>query len=320
VGAAGLLTREHCSPDLEAFAWAHYRTPPKERYPGDRHALSRFTHPDVRIACLGVFDTVGALGVPGEVFEAWNRHRYAFHDTKLSSIVDHALHALAVDEKRGPFGPSLWAYPDHKNYASVEQVWFPGVHSNIGGGYEDRRLSDLALRWMLDRIDAKGLGLKRYRDGPEIVGSPGGTLYESRTALYAYSHIKPRIRVINQSILNPSPACASPGSPRTPTLSGRCFTGAFSTGGSEVPLPERDGGEYRPINVQAALSTIYAPGLRFPTYVVGRRNKPLNWIKRDADYAELRSLMPEDHWQGMEAARAARPARVRADSDARAAK
>jgi len=304
VGAAGLLTRENCRPDLEAFAWAHYRTPPKERYPGDRHALSRFTHPDVRIACLGVFDTVGALGVPGEVFEAWNRHRYAFHDTKLSSIVDHALHALAVDEKRGPFGPSLWAYPDHKNYASVEQVWFPGVHSNIGGGYEDRRLSDLALRWMLDRIDAKGLGLKRYRDGPEIVGSPGGTLYESRTALYAYSRLVPRIRVINQSIREPIPGLRLARLPPHANPIGEMLHWSVLDRWNRSPLPERDGGEYRPVNVEAALGTIYAPGLRFPTLVVGRRNEPLDWIGNDADYAELRGLMPPAHQAGLEAARA----------------
>jgi Uncharacterized alpha/beta hydrolase domain (DUF2235) len=318
IGAAGLLTRENCSPELEQRTWAYYRTPPKERYPSEQQSLAGFTHPKVRIACLGVFDTVGALGIPGDVFETWNRRRYAFHDTKLSSIVDHALQALAVDEKRGPFGASLWAYPDHKNYLSVEQVWFPGVHSNIGGGYEDRRLSDLALRWMLDRITAKNLELKLYQDRPEIVGSPAGKLYESRTWLYAYSRIRPRIRVINQAVPDDISGMRLSRLPPHANPIGEMIHWSVLDRWRRSPLPEKDGGEYRPVNVQAALKTIYAPDQRFRTYVVGRRNEPLDWINSDADYAELRDLLPEEHLRGVDAVRGSLRERPLSLADVRA--
>jgi hypothetical protein len=302
VGAAGLLTRENCSPDLERRTWEYYRTPPKERYPSEQQSLSRFTHQNVRIACLGVFDTVGALGIPGKLFETWNRSRYAFHDTKLSSIVDHALHAVAVDEKRGPFGASLWAFPDHKNFTSVEQVWFPGVHSNIGGGYEDHRLSDLALRWMMDRLKAKKLGLRFYEGRPEIVGSPDGELYESRTPLYAYSRLRPRIRVINQAVPDNTTGMRLSRLPPHANPIGEMLHWSVLERWKRSP-PAGDE-PYRPVNVEAALKTIYAPNLLFRTYVVGRHSGPLDWIDSDEDYAELRDLLPPEHLAGLDEARA----------------
>ena len=158
---------------------------------------------------------------------------------------------------------------------------------------------------MLDRIDAKGLGLKRYRDGPEIVGSPDGTLYESRTALYAYSRLVPMIRVINQSIREPRPGLRLARLPPHANPIGEMLHWSVLDRWNRSPLPERDGGRYRPVNVEAALGTIYAPGLRFPTLVVGRRNEPLDWMGNDADYAELRGLLPPAHRDGLEAARAA---------------
>ncbi|RDI53622.1 DUF2235 domain-containing protein [Microvirga subterranea] len=311
IGAAGLLTRQNCSPETETRTWAYYRTPPKERYPSTKEDLSRFTHPDVRITCLGVFDTVGALGIPSDLFESLNRRRYAFHDTKLSSIVDHALHALAVDEKRGPFGTALWAFPDHKNYLSVEQVWFPGVHSNIGGGYEDRRLSDLALRWMLDRIKAKKLGLKLYQDRPEIVGDPTGKLYESRTALYTYSQQVPKIRVINQAIPNQLARMRLSRLPPHANPIGEMLHWSVLDRWKRSPLSTENGGEYRPVNVEAAFETIYSSDQRFQTHVVGRRNEPLNWAESDADYEELRDLLPPEHQKRLQAARSRMPSTPR---------
>jgi uncharacterized protein (DUF2235 family) len=112
---------------------------------------------------LGVWDTVGALGVPPWLM-TWasviNR-RYRFHDTQLSSIVKHAYHALAVDELRRTFAPALWTEKsDRPFHQVVEQVWFPGVHSDVGGGYADRALGDVSLTWMLGRAAGLGLGLR----------------------------------------------------------------------------------------------------------------------------------------------------------------
>jgi len=80
-----------------------------------------------------------------------------FHDTQLSSTVQNAYHALAVDERRLPFIPTLMEPNKNHNPSNFEQKWFPGVHSNIGGGYAQTGLSDLALKWMTDKATAKGL-------------------------------------------------------------------------------------------------------------------------------------------------------------------
>ncbi|HEY5855854.1 MAG TPA: DUF2235 domain-containing protein [Aldersonia sp.] len=96
-----------------------------------------------RIGFLGVFDTVGALGIPG-----LSRRRHRFHDVELPSQVDVARQALAIDERRRIFSPAVWEKGKNKT-TNVRQVWFEGVHCDIGGGYENHAPSDLTLRWMV---------------------------------------------------------------------------------------------------------------------------------------------------------------------------
>ena len=86
----------------ENTAWGFYRTPPNDRLPGVWSSLTPYVHrrEAVRIACLGVFDTVGALGIPLSYFRVANRDKYEFHNVELSSITDQNLHALAIDELR----------------------------------------------------------------------------------------------------------------------------------------------------------------------------------------------------------------------------
>lgn len=163
LGAAGLLRRDYCTSELEAEAWNYYRTSPNDRMPGVSVHLTKFVHDQeaFRIALVGVFDTVGALGVPLKHFRRENREKYEFHGVELSSIVDVNLHALAIDEHREPFEATLWRKPPFKKYNSVtEQVWFPGAHSDVGGSYivEETRakqdpiaLDDVTLAWMIAR-------------------------------------------------------------------------------------------------------------------------------------------------------------------------
>jgi uncharacterized protein (DUF2235 family) len=121
------------------------------------------THP-VKINFLGVFDTVGALGVPG-----LTSLHYKFHDVKLGSNVHCARQALAINERRRAFEPCLWEVPIEpdvkypRKYERVKQVWFEGVHSDIGGGYEEGGLSDITLRWMVTEAEAVGLAFDRER-------------------------------------------------------------------------------------------------------------------------------------------------------------
>lgn len=172
IGSAGLLRRENCTPVLEQKAWGYYRTDPNDRMPGIWAELTPLVHDRgaLRIECLGVFDTVGALGVPLPQFYRLNRESYEFHNVELSSTTNVNLHALAVDEHRQPFAPTVWRKPKFKSFATTtEQVWFAGSHADVGGGYieEVRRaetnikaLDDITLDWMLKRV------VKHFPDFP----------------------------------------------------------------------------------------------------------------------------------------------------------
>ena len=177
LGAIGLLRSETCTEARETQAWSFYRTPPNDRLPATWKELEPHVHPRdmVRIACLGLFDTVGALGIPIQGLWRLNRQKFEFHDVELSSLVDIALHALAIDEHRRPFEASVWRRNKFKRTSAiVEQVWFPGVHADIGGGYLDdaqrdtaqvRPLDDLALDWMIRTTARARGGFPNHRSG-----------------------------------------------------------------------------------------------------------------------------------------------------------
>ena len=113
---------------------------------------------DTPIKCVGVWDTVGALGIPA-VNRMMHRNQ-EFYDTALSSMVEHAYHAVAIDEHRRPFAPTLWNNESPRPAGKpLEQTWFIGAHSDVGGGYgsSESGLSDIALRWMMSRAAKAGL-------------------------------------------------------------------------------------------------------------------------------------------------------------------
>lgn len=111
-----------------------------------------------KVHFIGVWDTVGALGVPTTgPLGWWTRKRSGFHDVTLGKHVSHAYHAVAINERRGPFKPTLWSPDNLGEHQSLLQVWFPGVHSNVGGGYTDCGLSDRALLWMINSAYERGL-------------------------------------------------------------------------------------------------------------------------------------------------------------------
>lgn len=111
--------------------------------------------PDIRF--IGVWDTVGALGAPGVLGQLFNKDKYRYHDIGLNPSIKNAFHALAIDERRKPFAPSIWSRPSGWN-GTLNQVWFPGVHANVGGSYHPDGLADEALQWMVEK--AEGLGLE----------------------------------------------------------------------------------------------------------------------------------------------------------------
>lgn len=111
------------------------------------------------IEFIGVFDTVGSLGIPAPFLGTLGTARYLFHDTEPSSIIRHARHAVAIDENREDFSPALWS---HKPSIDLKQVWFSGVHTDIGGGYADHSLGDHAGAWIATEAEATGLVLEPH--------------------------------------------------------------------------------------------------------------------------------------------------------------
>jgi len=114
----------------------------------------------IPIHFIGVWDTVGALGVPdylGLLNLLDPSHLYDFHDVTLNPCIPHARHALALDERSRPFTPTLWSEPAPGQ--DVKQVWFPGSHQDVGGGHVETGLSDGALLWMIEEArEAANLG------------------------------------------------------------------------------------------------------------------------------------------------------------------
>jgi hypothetical protein len=142
-----------------------------------KYGLSERENSEIRqvanIALLGCWDTVGSLGVPHTIpfLSDWINQKYEFHDSKLSSIIQHALHAVAIDERREVFNVTSMQRKQN-DFQPLRQIWFPGIHGCIGGGSKAARaLSDAALEWMMDEISNSdygfGLGLEFDRAAVE---------------------------------------------------------------------------------------------------------------------------------------------------------
>ena len=144
----------------------------------------------VPIHFVGIWDTVGALGIPLSSFN-WFNKKYHFHDVKLSTTIRYAYHALAVDEKRKIFEPSLWEVNKDNGDQKCEQVWFPGVHSNVGGGYADSGLSDITLKWMAQKAADAGLKFTEQFIG-SINADCCGKLINSSSGVFFFTPQKQR--------------------------------------------------------------------------------------------------------------------------------
>ena len=181
-------------------AYEAYRSKEKDNSWPPTEIAHRIRHP-IPIRFLGVFDTVGSLGVPigwlqslGEMVNP--KRDVRFHNTNLGKDVQHASHALAIDEHRGPFKPTLWTGTPAAGQ-TVRQVWFAGVHSDVGGGYDDKKLADIALDWMLQEMAEAGLDLRSFFESaadfdPRALGpahdsmSPGHKLLHMLPSIDSY--------------------------------------------------------------------------------------------------------------------------------------
>ena len=185
--AAALWWRgeNQASVDRCTEAYALYRSRSSHPRSTEARLFRQSYSVETRIRFIGVWDTVGALGIPLSGLRWVNavNRRWQFHDTELSSTVDAAYQALAIDEKRRPFTPTLWHRQPDAVGQELEQVWFAGAHSDVGGGYTQSQLSDIALWWLVQRAARSGLALNDEAPGydPAWVTGP---LHESRRLLF----------------------------------------------------------------------------------------------------------------------------------------
>jgi uncharacterized protein (DUF2235 family) len=145
---------------------------------------------DAGIHFVGVWDTVDSVGGPFYISDLINAliHRFKFPDYKLSEKIQHAVQALSIDDARAAFEPRLWE-ADSK----LEQVWFAGVHSNVGGGYPKQGMSLVTLAWMMQKASQRQLRTlgddhNRYWEH----GNVDDKLYDSRAGLGVFYRWKPR--------------------------------------------------------------------------------------------------------------------------------
>ena len=162
----GILKSRHAALIPDAFNFYKKRS----AKPGSPQAVdwrTKYAHAGGRgqVDSLGVWDTVGALGIPTRVL-AFVEEKDLFYDPLLGSNVVCARHAVSIDEKRGDFTPTLW---DNAEAHDMKQVWFAGVHGDIGGGAKPRHgkfLSDIALSWL-----AREAGQARLEFEPHLHGT-----------------------------------------------------------------------------------------------------------------------------------------------------
>jgi len=161
IAVCGLPTGSF-SDNCVAQAFAAYRNPTQRA--GILAGLGTCNLQQVAIQMVGVWDTVGSLGIPA-IFGGVDASKYSFLDTKLHPCVKNAYHCLALDEKRMQFPATLWDGAPAAGQ-TVEQVWFSGCHGDVGGGTPvagaadaGTRLCDITLGWMLNKAQTCGLAI-----------------------------------------------------------------------------------------------------------------------------------------------------------------
>ncbi|HWC29281.1 MAG TPA: DUF2235 domain-containing protein [Dehalococcoidia bacterium] len=188
----GILRRDNLDALKEAYRFYRDRRVP----PGHDDALGFRRENSVAIPgnddfvpptrFMSVWDTVGTLGVPSGLFTTpvqmllefvFNRG-IRFHDVALSRSVERAYQALAIDESRGDYQPTIWEQHPAASEQVLEQVWFAGAHTNIGGGAPDAEQSDHVLHWMASKAREADLAFDDSKL-PAAEGNPEAPLHDS---------------------------------------------------------------------------------------------------------------------------------------------
>lgn len=217
------------------------------------------THGNVRIKFVGVYDTVGALGVPIPAAAHVNEPIVGFHNTTLGDTIEKAVQALAVDEKRGPYVPALWTQAANAAALAgqrVLQVWFPGVHSDVGGGYHDKGIGDHTWDFMMRQAADAGLVIDPGQRTPPLTLDSLPPQHESFDD--QWRKLSEQLHLIPEAVRGIGPTTKGPHGEEL-TVSKRVMLhlllvgrlGRRCTTILDEQSNRRQEGEYRPTNVKA---------------------------------------------------------------------
>jgi len=169
-----------------------------------RVSTKKATTEEVKFAFLGLWDTVDAYGLPvDELTRAWDHYFWplSMNDRIASAAIEKAYHALSIDDERNTFHPVLWteekesqnATSTHLDEERISQVWFAGVHANVGGGYAEDSLAHVPLYWIVREAARRGLRFQGNAVTRILAQmSPNGPIFDSRKGLGGYYRYKPR--------------------------------------------------------------------------------------------------------------------------------
>jgi uncharacterized protein (DUF2235 family) len=196
ITACGILYRQSLAalPD----AWVYYRSARPHTPAAFAAQYNVKSHADARITFLGVWDTVGSLGIPGNLLSGYDKEKFAFHDTSPSPLLKRAVQALAIDEHRGNFTPTFWTGTAPAG-TSVQQVWFAGAHSDVGGGYRTRSLADIPLVWMARQAEAAGLSLDWTCLPDPATLDATAPAHDSSSGIFALDRYHPTLREVGMT-------------------------------------------------------------------------------------------------------------------------
>jgi uncharacterized protein (DUF2235 family) len=223
-------------------------------------------HAGVKIRFIGVYDTVGALGVPLAAAATVNEPIVGFHDTTLGDTVEHAVQALAVDERRGPYVPTLWTQAANAAALagqSVLQVWFPGVHSDVGGGYSDKGIGNITWDFMMRQAVSRGLVIDPGQPTPALTLDSLPAQHESFDK--TWQDLSAKLKLVPEGVRGVGATTRGPrGETLTvatrvclhPSLVGRLGKRCVSILDERQNL--RREGDYRPTNVKTDTLPVFA--------------------------------------------------------------
>ena len=184
INNCGILKRPEAPLIQKAFD--HYKNEKPGFEPKGEESIkfrNQYSYESRSVKFVGVWDTVGAMGIPVS-FLGFLEESDEFYDTKIGSNVQIARHALAIDEHRSDFRPTIW---ELKKDMDMQQVWFSGAHCDIGGSYppdkNETNLSDIALEWMIREAEKAELSIEDYL-AENLIINPLANVNKSRIHFY----------------------------------------------------------------------------------------------------------------------------------------